>query len=471
MADEDTEDLKPEGGKAVPAAKKKVTKKKTAKKKTVKKKVAKKTAKKKVAKKTAPVQKESTPPPPVAQSGAGTVGENADRPVTEKPEQAPAPVPEAKSPAPEKPGQPAAVPVEKSPAPEQAEQPTAAVSAESLPASEKAEQPAAATSREQGAASEPRQDERPETGAAAATAAAAGEVPDEHAQVQQHLKEMDEKSRGEKPMSSSSEAGQSSATHSFWPKVLLWVIVVVVGFMYIRSLAKNEEGTEQTAAQPTVGEVRQQTGDQTGEQAKGDQAEPGGQATQSPALQSAAKAESAAEPDRVANTTAESDAEGQSTAEAAGANQTPAETREAADTVDQPSANQAPVVAAVEAKQDTASADVAAPAHREPAAVSQTAAPAPARQAAPAAPSQPAQESAASAEKEQSSGQSQSVANAGKSRSQLMAEYEAMRKAAEEEWRNMWGRMRPQYPATQPGQGNPYYRNPYYGSPYGNAAN
>ena len=43
---------------------------------------------------------------------------------------------------------------------------------------------------------------------------------------------------------------------------------------------------------------------------------------------------------------------------------------------------------------------------------------------------------------------------------QLMAEYQAMRKAAEEEMRKMWDRMRrPQYPSG--GQGyNPYYRQP-----------
>ncbi|GAF68077.1 unnamed protein product [marine sediment metagenome] len=49
-----------------------------------------------------------------------------------------------------------------------------------------------------------------------------------------------------------------------------------------------------------------------------------------------------------------------------------------------------------------------------------------------------------------------------------MAEYEAKRKAAQEESRRMYERMRqPMWAPWGSGQGQrPYYGNPYYGNPY-----
>ncbi len=49
-----------------------------------------------------------------------------------------------------------------------------------------------------------------------------------------------------------------------------------------------------------------------------------------------------------------------------------------------------------------------------------------------------------------------------------LAQYEAMRKAAQEESRKMYERMRRQMSGPWGGSqgGNPYYGNPYYGNPY-----
>ena len=42
-------------------------------------------------------------------------------------------------------------------------------------------------------------------------------------------------------MASSNESGQETATHSFWPKVILWLVIIIFGFLYIRSIAKMEQ--------------------------------------------------------------------------------------------------------------------------------------------------------------------------------------------------------------------------------------
>lgn len=44
---------------------------------------------------------------------------------------------------------------------------------------------------------------------------------------------------------------KSSDTASFWPKVIFWLLIVVIGFSYIRSLAKHP-GTETEAVEPAV---------------------------------------------------------------------------------------------------------------------------------------------------------------------------------------------------------------------------
>ena len=71
--------------------------------------------------------------------------------------------------------------------------------------------------------------------------------------VQQHLKEMDKRERGEISVTSTSESSQLAATHRFWPKVILWFIVILVGFMVVRPFANKDAAEEQTEmAAPVV---------------------------------------------------------------------------------------------------------------------------------------------------------------------------------------------------------------------------
>ncbi len=277
-------------------------------------------------------------------------------------------------------------------------------------------------------------------------------VSENHAQVQTHLHEMEEQKRGETTMTNDAHSSESAATHSFWPKVIIAIVIVIFGFVYIRGAAK-------------------QGGDSVGHQ------------VQAPA---AAK-------EQVASSVA---AEGKSAAATAAEPQVPAETKDSdqaapvagmasidAQPAVEPHVPSTPVAATgVETTVVESSAPSPAPVvipevaeeaqAAAPAAVAPTQAKGPADVRAPAqaaaeppAPT-PVQVAPVPAQAAPAPAQTSSVQPAGpgpqpmpaKTHQQLMEEYQAMRKAAEEEWRRMWGG-RQQYQPANPYYGNPYYRN------------
>ena len=212
------------------------------------------------------------------------------------------------------------------------------------------------------------------------------------------------------------------ATHSFWPQVILWVIVIFFGFMYLRSVAKNDGAEQQTeAAAPAV-------------------------------EQQAAPAEKAVEAQPVEEMEALAPAAETAVVEKVLKPVQPAPGAPVSEVPAQVAAEPAP--ASSPAPDPVLAAPVPAPA---PVAATPETAPAPIA----AAPTAPApivvQEKAPS------------PAPADSRQSQLVAEYEAMRNAAQEESRKMYERMRrQQMPGPWGGsQGrSPYHGNPYYGNPY-----
>jgi hypothetical protein len=78
-------------------------------------------------------------------------------------------------------------------------------------------------------------------------------VPAGQADVQQPLKETDKSQTGRLSVTGASESSQPAATHRFLPKVILLIIVILVGFMFVRPFANKDAAKEQTEmAAPAV---------------------------------------------------------------------------------------------------------------------------------------------------------------------------------------------------------------------------
>ena len=251
-------------------------------------------------------------------------------------------------------------------------------------------------------------------------------VPAEHAEVQQHLKQMDKSEKGQKSIKSPSEGSQPAAPHSFWPKVIVWVIVILVGFMFVRSLAKKDAVEEQTETMAPA--VEQQAAPEIAAAVAEKPSEVQTKPIPIVPVEKAAEVVPASEK-----------AEAAPHAEPA-----PAVTDKASEPASPTPAVSAPKPP-VPAQAAVEPAPAAPPIAAAPAQAAAAPAPATVQQTAPVAPSK------------------------GSRHHQLMAKYEAMRKAAQEERRKMYERIR-QRPMQAPwghGQGQrPYYGNPYYSTPY-----
>jgi cytoskeletal protein RodZ len=67
------------------------------------------------------------------------------------------------------------------------------------------------------------------------------------------LKETDKSQTGRLSVTGASESSQPAATHRFLPKVILLIILILVGFMFVRPFANKDAAKEQTEmAAPAV---------------------------------------------------------------------------------------------------------------------------------------------------------------------------------------------------------------------------
>ncbi len=279
----------------------------------------------------------------------------------------------------------------------------------------------------------------------------------EHADVQQHFEQTEQHERGETSMTSTSESSQPAANHSFWPKVILWVVVIFFGFMYLRSVVKNGGADEQTEAAVPAAAVVEKFLEAHAAQERKSSAEKSVAAASvvenaEPAL-SVKSAVVGKAPEPLPTAPAPESAASASAA--------------LAPAVGEPAPVQAalePVPAArVSAQASTAALASSSAVSAAP--VQTVLEPVPAPASSSAVPTAPAP--AVVQEK------AQSTVPMGNRKSQLVAEYEAMRKAAQEESRKMYERTRQQMPAPWGNsQGrSTYYGNPYYGNPYQSRGN
>jgi hypothetical protein len=290
----------------------------------------------------------------------------------------------------------------------------------------------------------------------AASVSTASEVPADHAQVQQQLKTMEQRSRGENTMTSHAAAAKP---HRFWPKVLLWIVIVIVGFLYIRAAAKHSPLDHEPLSQSAS--IRDDA------------------ASAPPATPTEAVSE---------NVDAAQSTAGDSEPPAIAVKPTPVVTAHVA--TEEPRVNgEVAAATASPSPQPMEAAPLVAPAVQVEVAtpaptpavapLAEQAAPvqppvAPARQTPAAAPLPAARVTPASDEATATASALATLAPTAPAdeplshHQRIMAEYQAMQKAAQEEWRKVWGgvQRQQQYMAppmrTQP---NPYYGSPYYVRP------
>ncbi len=267
-------------------------------------------------------------------------------------------------------------------------------------------------------------------------------VPKSHGDVQVHLHTMEVQEKEEASMESSTKSAPT-ATHSFWPKVIVLVVLIISGFLYIRSVAKHGDEASGHAAQAPVAER---------------------QAASHVALESGGRAATAAE------SQVQDPIETVQTFEAVPATevvqvadeQPVAEPQIQTAPAEPQSTLPAPALSVVPESVPAVAQDVATEATAESARAAVPAAAAPVEVAEAAPTDEPAQAAVvAPALAEPAAPAPASPEPQGlpaKSHKQLMEEYQAMRKAAEEEWRRMWGGRQRQQPGNQY-YGNPYYRN------------
>jgi hypothetical protein len=94
------------------------------------------------------------------------------------------------------------------------------------------------------------------------TASSSSKVPSSNVVVQQQLQE--------KTPEESSMSTETKSSSGFWIKVLFWLIIIILGFMYIRSIAKKPV-TESTSESTAVSQIEAVTAD-THEQTVEDEA-------------------------------------------------------------------------------------------------------------------------------------------------------------------------------------------------------
>ncbi len=271
-------------------------------------------------------------------------------------------------------------------------------------------------------------------------------VPKSHGDVQVHLRTMEVQEKEEASMESSTKSAPT-ATHSFWPKVIVLVVLILSGFLYIRSVAKHGDEAGGHVAQAPVAE--RQAASHVGLESGGRASTTAESQVQDPmetvqTFEAATATEVVQEADeqpvaelQIPTAPAEPQSKQPAPALSVEPEPVPAAAQDVATEAAAESvraavpAAAAPVEVAETAPTDTpVQATLVAPARDEPAATTPAAAPAsPEPQSLPA-----------------------------KRHQQLMEEYQAMRKAAEEEWRRMWGGRQRQQPGNQH-YGNPYYRN------------